>query len=277
MVIVTVAGMAFPTITPHRTASGSLHYAGIVFAELDGFRPLLLDLHVPARQEGIVPPVVIYLHGGGFMSGDRRYLPDTMVQGSLFEALTAAGIACATVDYRLLGEAKLPAPFDDVTSAIDYLQEHGSEFGIDASRLGTWGESAGARLAVVAGLTDPRVAAVVGWYTPTDVWDEVVDKDEEARFDLMLYGAPHSQVPDAVTRSSVFPHITPAAPPFLLVHGDADAQVPAVHSERLHELLVAAGTKSTYRLVPGADHCFGGYGDIAGLIDEAVAFFSAEL
>jgi acetyl esterase/lipase len=268
--------MAFPTIIPRVAPSGSLHYDGIVFAELPGFRPLLLDLHVPAAQAGVVPPTVIYLHGGGFNSGDRRYLPENIVQGSLFDALTAAGIACATVDYRLLGEAKMPAQIDDTIAAIDFLQARGAEYGIDASRLGTWGESAGARLAAIAGLTDPRVSAVVGWYTPTDMWDEAPDGEEDP-FDLILFGAPRSEVPEAAHRSSMFPHITSSAPPFLLVHGEADAQVPAVHSERLHELLVAAGTRSTYRPVPGADHCFIGYGDVAGLIDEAVAFFGAEL
>ncbi len=266
--------MAFPTIVPHVTASGSLHYEGVVYAELEGFRPLLLDLHVPAPRDGVLPPVVIYVHGGGFMSGDRRYLPENMVQGSHFAALNAAGFACATVDYRLLGEAKMPAAIDDMLTAIAFLAEHGKEYGIDGGRIGTWGESAGARLAVLAGLTDPRVAAVVGWYTPTDMWDGGGADDP---WDLITYGAPASEVPDAVRRNSVFPNITPSAPPFLLVHGDADDMVPAVHSERLHELLLEAGTSSTYRAVPGAGHCFTGYGDVAGLIDDVVAFFATEM
>ena len=81
-------------------------YSGLIYAEMPGYRPLLLDLHVPDDADDAVGvPVVFWIHGGGFTSGDRRYLPLTMEPGSVFAALTGAGLACATVDYRLAAEA----------------------------------------------------------------------------------------------------------------------------------------------------------------------------
>jgi acetyl esterase/lipase len=268
--------MAYPRVAAVPTASGGRFYSGVCYAELTGFRPLLLDLHVPPATGDSLPPLVIYIHGGGFLSGDRRYLPDTMAQGSVFEELNAAGLACATIDYRLTGEAKFPAALDDTIAAIDFLVANGSEYGVDASRLGTWGESAGAVLAVIAGLDDRRVSAVVGWYTPTDMrpTDPAFEGDD---FTDGLFGAPMTQVPDLVAKASAVTHVTPEAPPMLLVHGDADELVPVGDSLLLHELLIATGTKSVYRPVPGADHCFLGYDDIPGLVDESVRFLAAEL
>ena len=94
-------------VAPRTTPSGSLHYDGITFSEIAGFRPLLLDLHMPPGVSDA--PVVVWIHGGAFMFGDRRYLPETLAPGSLFDALLAAEIGCATIDYRLTGEAIFPA------------------------------------------------------------------------------------------------------------------------------------------------------------------------
>jgi acetyl esterase/lipase len=268
--------MAFPRVLATVNPSGGLSYSGICFSELRGFRPLLLDLHVPPVSGDMLPPLVVYIHGGGFVSGDRRYLADNMQQGSIFEAMNAAGIACATIDYRLAGEAPFPAPIEDTAAAIDFLRAHDADYGVDASRLGTWGESAGGLLAVVAGLTDPRVAAVVSWYTPSDLRPEDLAGDGD-EWGQMVFGGPLSKATAEIEAASAVTLVGPSAPPILHVHGDADDEVPAVHSERLHELLIAAGTRSTYRSVPGAGHCFRGYADVIGLIDESVAFLDAEL
>jgi dipeptidyl aminopeptidase/acylaminoacyl peptidase len=61
------------------------------------------------------------------------------------------------------------------------------------------------------------------------------------------------------------------------VHGDGDVTLPALHSERFHEALIAAGVESVCQLVPGAGHCFTGYGDVPGLIAGAVTYLKGKL
>jgi acetyl esterase/lipase len=248
-------------------------FSGLTFAEIPGYRPLLLDLHVPdgARQPA---PVVIWIHGGGYSSGDRRYLPPTLEPGSVFAALTGAGMACATVDYRLRREAGWPAQRDDVAAAIGYLRARAGEYGLDMARLGTLGESAGGQLALMTGLTSPGVRAVVAWYPLTDFGLLAGPAPVMARRSL---GRSLQDFPDVLTDASPVTHVTSAAPPALLVHGDQDQALPAVHSERYHEALVAAGVESVCRIVPGADHCFEGYADVAGLIAESVSFLASRL
>jgi acetyl esterase/lipase len=249
-------------------------YSGLTYAEIPGFRPLLLDLHVPDDATGV--PVVVWIHGGGFTSGDRRYLPPTLEPDSVFTALTAAGLACATVDYRLAAEAGWPAPRDDIAAAIGFLRSRAGEYGLDAARLGMWGESAGAHLALMAGLTEPGIATVVAWYPLTDLAllpPGAFDGTAETR----LLGRRAAELPDVITDASPVTHVSAASPPCLLVHGDRDQALPAVHSERLHQALTAAGVESACQIVPGAGHCFTGHDDVPGLIAGAVAYLNGKL
>ncbi len=255
-------------------------YSGLTYAEIPGFRPLLLDLHVPddtAVGAGAAgSPVVVWIHGGGFTSGDRRYLPPTLEPDAVFAALTGAGLACATVDYRLAAEARWPAQRTDIAAAISFLRRRAGEYGLDASRVATWGESAGGHLALMAGLTDPGVAAVAAWYPLTDL--ALLPADAFAgRTGRRLFGRDPVGRSDLMTDASPVTHVTASSPPCLLMHGDQDEELSVIHSERLHEVLTAAGVPSACRIVPGAGHCFTGYGDVPGLIAESVAYLQERL
>lgn len=263
-----------PPATAGTSAFGSTLYEGISYCLLDGYRPLLLDLHVPATHAGTAP-VVVWIHGGGFSTGDRRQLPDTMVPGSVFEALLEAGMAVAAIDYRLCGEATFPAQRDDVNAALDYLRTFAETLGVDPQRIGVWGESAGGVLAALAALTTEHVSAAVLWYTPTDLASPRFERPTGAVSKLL--GGPPSQKPELAAQASPITHVSATAPPFLLLHGTADQAVPAEHSQRLHELLQAAGVRSIYHPVNGAGHELTNCADIEGLIADSVHFLAGEL
>ncbi|QKW18095.1 alpha/beta hydrolase [Kitasatospora sp. NA04385] len=265
--------LSLPPVAAVPAAHGGLVRHGVSYALHTGFRPLLLDLHVPAGPGPF--PVVVWLHGGAFRAGDRRYLPDTLRPDSVFEALVAAGVAVATVDYRLSGEAVFPAQLDDVTAALRYLRAYAGELGLDADRLGVWGESAGATLGALAALTTDAVSAAVCWYPPTDL-AALGHGGPDSPIHQLLGGAP-AELPGPAALASPVRQVTPAAPPFLLVHGVQDEQVPFAQSEALHERLLAAGARSVLRPVEGARHCFAGYPDVPALVADAVAFLAAEL
>nr|WP_255671879.1 alpha/beta hydrolase [Glycomyces amatae] len=248
-------------------------YKDVVYAQLPGFRPLLLDLRVPSGDGPF--PLAVWIHGGAFLFGDRRFLPDTVPPGSVFDALIEAGIAVATIDYRFSGEAVFPAQLDDVKAALAYLRASAEDCNLDTGRIGVWGESAGGHLAALAGLTDGAIAAVVAWYPLTDL--SVLDPhDPETPMAKLIGGAP-AELPALAAQASPVSHVSAAAPPFLLVHGTADDVLPLSQSEVLHELLTAAGANSTFLPVEGADHTFEGHDDIAGLIAASVAFLAKAL
>ncbi|MEU4396804.1 alpha/beta hydrolase [Kribbella sp. NPDC023855] len=246
-------------------------YDGVIYSEIAGFRPLLLDLRVPS---GAGPfPLVVWIHGGAFLFGDRRFLPATVQPGAVFDALINAGIAVATIDYRFSGEAVFPAQLDDVKAALAYLRASAKDYHLDAERVGLWGESAGGHLAALAGLTDSSgISAVVAWYPLTDL--SAVDPHNPETPMAKLIGGPPADLPTLAAQASPVQHVSSSAPPVLLIHGSADEELPISQSKGLHELLLAAGASSTFLPVEGAGHTFSGHDDIANLISVSVAFLA---
>ena len=135
-----------------------------------------LDVFVP-QGEGPFP-VVIYLHGGMWWSGDKALPPRWR------DAYLDAGLACVSINYRLTGEARWPAQLDDAIRAVQFVRSRADEWNLDAGRVGLVGASAGAHVALMAAFqpdradpeaADPvarestQVAAVVDFGGPTDL------------------------------------------------------------------------------------------------------------
>jgi acetyl esterase/lipase len=268
---------------------------GVTYARPLGYRPLLMDVHLPAVASPEPIPCVVWIHGGAWWEGDRRYPPGNWPKDDWwFRLLTDAGMAVATIDYRLSGEALYPAQLADVQAAIRYLRHHASSFGVDPGRIGVAGESAGGHLAAMAALTghapipatdrsvvgpSSEVQAAVPFYPVADLlqflegggepWDGPTPEE-------LLLGRPLAESQEEAAAASPVRHARAAAPPMLLLHGDADALVPPTHSERLASALQHAGAPVRLELVPGGGHCFDGV-DPTPALRTAVAFLAEHL
>jgi acetyl esterase/lipase len=293
--------------TPEEVSTHSLVHRELNYAIAVGFRRLSMDVWLPRTTDGGPVPVVVWIHGGAFQLGDRRELPPTYEPDSVFRLLNEAGIACATVDYRHALEAPFPAQLHDIKAAVRYLRHHADVLGIDAKRIGAWGESAGGHLAALLGLTGNRedlegglgaqgqpssVSAVVDFYGVSSLTHmprlddfgafmtgpllAAVPEGVSLEPGPMLVG--NSDDPALLDAASPLAYVTEAAPPFLLIHGDSDGLVPLSQSELLADALAQAGARQELVTVEGGDHAFFFAEDqVAGLLDTAVAFFKKEL
>lgn len=150
----------------------------------NGIRPALpntgppgtMDMHLDVYQ---VPsdkptPVVIQIHGGGWIRGDRPSGSGSF--GSFF----AAGMSVVAVQYRNAIDAPAPAAVQDVLCAMSWVKKNAARYNFDPKRVITWGGSAGGHLALMAGYapasmyppgcTDqPKVVAVIDMYGASDV------------------------------------------------------------------------------------------------------------
>jgi acetyl esterase/lipase len=230
---------------------------------------LCLDLYVP---EGPGPaPVAVYLHGGGWLRGAR-----TDRAAERLVPVAADGVAVAAVQYRLSGQATFPAQLDDVRAAVRWLRAEGAAHGVDATRVGAWGASAGGHLAALVGLCpdagdaelgDSSVQAVVTWFPVTDLPARDTDVPEGPlppfvsgpplvpSFEARLLGlSATADDPERARAASPLTHVRAGAPPFLVAHGDADGLVPSTHSRRLVAALRAAGVDTSFLLLGGANH-----------------------
>lgn len=103
----------------------------------------LLDVLAPVGlPEQSRLPALVFLHGGGFTHGNRRW------NHFMAPAIHACGAMLISVEYRLLAEGSSgPVQLDDVTRAMAWVRAHADALGVDADRLFVGGHSAGAALA----------------------------------------------------------------------------------------------------------------------------------
>ncbi|MFJ3828824.1 alpha/beta hydrolase fold domain-containing protein [Streptomyces sp. NPDC090046] len=302
-----IADMTWPPppyrspVPPVTGTDGVRRFDGITYATTPGYRPRLLDVQVPAGEGPF--PAIVWIHGGGWLDGDRRYPPPTVPADLLHGSVLSAGIALVSIDYRHSLEAPFPAQLHDVKAAIRYVRTFADALGIDPDRIGVWGESAGGHLAALAGVVGPgspqgaalegtqgvgsgdtAVRAVVDWYGVSDLvalaghpMPAMPGAEFPDPYEALL-GAGVDERPDLARAASPVTYAPGSnPPPFLLVHGTRDGLVPYSQSEVLAEALISAGGEVTLQPVEGADHIFLGSPDIPAIVEGSVAFLARHL
>lgn len=232
---------------------------GVVYGQ-GADEPLLLDVQRPLTP-GAPRPAVVLIHGGGMWTGSRTHMEPAAQQ------LTQAGFVTFSIDYRLVdasAHSRWPAQLDDVQLAVRWVQAHAGAYGVDATRIGAFGWSAGGQLAALLGMRETRdataplathssrVACVVALapdvdlmaYTQPPALHEVV---------ALLGGTP-LEVPERYRDASPLTWIDRLTPPFLVIHGDQDNVVPLEQSRRLVAALRAAEVDVQYLELAGAGH-----------------------
>jgi acetyl esterase/lipase len=245
---------------------------------------LLLDLYLPAETAGA--PVVLYLHGGGWILGTRDETPERL------RALAEAGAVVASIDYTLAQDAPYPAQLDDIVAAGDWLARWARERGIDASRQTLAGASAGAQLALLTAIelceTPParqpdgwQVGAAVGYFGNYDMTSGRPTIDPSlagtsppplsmdpailAPFggvfppspvrQALLAGVPVDDLDDAcLQRLSPSHRLHGGAPPMLLLHGGKDSVAPVEQSRRMLARCREVGVAAELAVLDGAQH-----------------------
>ena len=287
---------AFPFSVPRAGRLGELLYDNIVYSAEPGYRPLFLDLRLPTPR-GDRHPLIIWIHGGGWIYGSRRRLPPHLFESSLFEQFLDAGYAVAAVDYRLAREAGLAGMLLDIKASIRWLRGHASDFNLDPERVVVWGESAGGHLAAMVAMCDKlgdaqrtgehfdqpeQPNAVVDWYGPADLTamsllDLTADSEESGSTvenpAVVLHDC--GSWTDAELSSTTY--VRHDVPPIFVAHGADDQTVPATHSRELVGLLRHAGAAVGYLEVPGADHVWRGAPSVPAIVAESLDFITKAL
>jgi acetyl esterase/lipase len=206
--------------------------------------------------------VVLWVHGGGWANGSKDRCPAA--------GLAADGYAVASVEYRLTGVARWPAQMDDLRDAVRWVRTHAKEYGLDGNQIGAWGGSAGGHLAALLGTLDPpkgetvpsRARAVCDFYGPSDLLtmpanvpgSGKTDADLTATNGAKLLGGAVKDRPELARPASPLSQVTKDDPPFLILHGDKDPQVPLLQSERLAAKLREAGVSVALHVLKDAGH-----------------------
>jgi acetyl esterase/lipase len=244
-----------------------------------------LDIYWPAEGNGPFP-VILAIHGGAFMGGDKRDIQLTpMLEG------LPRGYAVVSINYRMSGEATFPALVHDVKAALRWVRANSSRMLFDPARLAVWGGSAGGYLSLMAGVTAGNAAlddltlgnpeqpstvqAVVDWFGPTDflAMDEQLAASGMAPDpdfahsganspESLLLGRRITEIPDLVRAANPETYVTAAAPPFFIQHGTRDAIVP--YQQSIHFAAAAHNILGPHKvqleLLAGAGHADPAFG-----------------
>ena len=232
-----------------------------------------LDLFIPnKRMEGESLPLVVWIHGGGWRSGDKKsgHAPNRI------PALVSTGrYLGATIGYRLSDEAQWPAQIHDCKAAIRWLRARSEKFGIHPDKIAVWGTSAGGHLASMLGTSgglselegelgkhtrkSSRVQAVINGYGPSallqmDDHPSKIIHNAPYSPESKLIGTPIQKAKAKALEASPITHVSSDDPPFLHFHGTHDQLVPFHQSEILHQALLAKEVSSSLITIQGGGH-----------------------
>jgi acetyl esterase/lipase len=238
-----------------------------------GQRDLKLDLYQQADRAESPLPVVVFIHGGGWHGGEKESYREMAAQ------VASHGYVCASIDYRLAGEAPFPAALEDCKCAVRWVRAHASELQIDPSAIAVLGHSAGGHLAAMVALSPGKFEGDGGWPQASSAAQCALCYS--APYDLAALerslGTPLTQFLGSVAAAEASPltYVQAGAVPFLVCHGDADDLVPVEQSDVFVSALQERDIPVDYLRLPGGGHDLSPFNEV--ILADAVRFLEAHL
>lgn len=278
--VCSVSGLAYYLISNDAPIVSGQVIRNIIYK--DG---LELDIYLPTQNVYDRIPVVVYIHGGAWISGIKEGLNFNRFNGAANQ-LRESGYAIVSINYTLAqpNQSPFPSCITDAAAALMWIHEHALDYNFDLSNVGLFGESAGAHIAMMLAysptytkeFTPMQLRYVVEVYGPTQLKDiyetPVIDSLYEKLAQLPNRAREHLDLPKLIfgfdpkqdsTRAwemmemySPYNFLTSSAPPTLMIHGDKDRVVPVDQSIRMQAKLDSLKVKNEIHLVEGADHAF---------------------
>lgn len=254
----------------------------LTYATLRGFRPLTLDLYLPPAgfAKAGPRPVIVVVHGGGWIYGNPRRTAAFEDWPRTLALIAQQGYVVAAVSYRFASEAPFPAALQDVKSAIRWLRANATSYNIDPGRFVSWGDSSGGQLSAMISVScgvaalEPQTGEAYGadlapppgdisdcvqggvaWYGAYDFMQPIGGPfpiEQHPYFDC--HGTPCA--PDKLKPPSAVYYVDPRDPPMLLLHGTGDKSAPPAQSREFLARLQAAGVPAKLVMIPDVDHAW---------------------
>lgn len=261
-------------------------YNSVTFKTVDS-ESVVMDIFLPDTAIGGEPvPVVIYTHGGGWVTGSQDNI-GYGYKSRVADALLEAGVAVVSVDYRLAVDGTvIQEGIIDAKDAARFINKYADWYNINPQEMALFGDSAGAHIAMAAGLTDNNAEAyfganelrsyndfeikgIVAWYGPVAFTNDYLGfwgGRSLNGFSERLFG----DETDSNVRAQMGELVSPiyfynTEDPYLhIVHGDMDTTINHGHLEGMSDYARANGiSKFSSQTVVGAGHNFTQAGDDA--------------
>lgn len=273
--------------------------ANLVYGMHSGLA-LLMDVHHPAHSNGLG---VVYINGSGWhapLGYNAEPLKDTPLGLPYITALFQGGYTVFAINHRAAPRFRYPCALEDAQRAVRFVRHHAQRFGIAPGWIGACGGSSGGHLASLLGTLDgtgdpldpdpvnresARVQCVVARAPPVDLagfLDGASSGIVTGFLGMLARGeanGAYSTEHHTYREASPLHHVDASAPPFLLIHGNADDIVPYRQSKMMQAALEAVGVPAELLCIEGAGHGpdFPGAAEPPDYLGAMVRWFDAHL
>lgn len=235
------------------TPDGVVRYDDIVYGEDPRWQSL--DVYRPRDEEGKLP-VIISVHGGGWVYGDKELYQYYCMD------LALRGFAVVNFSYRLAPETKFPAQLEDTCKAFSWASENAEKYGFDMDKLFAVGDSAGAHLLALycIACTDESYAANYDFDIPTQLLPKAVALNC-GMYDMNIKGAqgnlvkdlmPHKGTEEEIRLITPHYHLNSSFPPAFIMTAVEDFL--KEDSIKMHSMLDDLGVRNEFHLYDNEDH-----------------------
>jgi acetyl esterase/lipase len=251
--------------------------SNVVYGMYSGLA-LLMDVHYPATPNG---HGIVFVPGSGWHASLRysaRPLKDSARNpaghGAFLQPMLDAGYTVFVINHRAAPRFRYPAQAEDAQRAVRFIRHDAKRFGISPDRIGGFGYSSGAHVIAMVGVlnnagddADPdpvnresaRLQAVVAGATASDLLSPLSITSAPAVPSLIGMVVPPwegktSEEYRAYQQASPVSHLTPDDAPLLLIHGDADEEVPFKQAELMMDAAGKVGAAVRLVRIPGGTH-----------------------
>ena len=265
-----------PAVAAATEAAPYLQHENVVYAETDGVA-LVMDVFKPVGDKNGLGIVDI---ASGAWYSDRGKIEDHR-RAQVYDIFCKRGYTVFAVRPGSITKFTAREMVDNVKQAIRWIKNRQADYGVDPDRLGLTGASAGGHLTCLTAVTaedgdpdakdplaqhDTRVVAAVAFFPPTDFFafgsransDDPLAAVASRLGRLLFVGGAEGKSPEEIREEAekISPArlVTSEAPPFLLIHGDADEVVPLEQSKIMLEALESAGVEAELIVKPGGGH-----------------------
>lgn len=296
------------TILPEKTVASE----NISYKNNDKGSPVFLDIYLPKITPKEKLPVLIYVHGGGWVGGDKIIRADSYIENMVLK-LIEKQYAVISIDYTLVNkDVHFPAPLQDTKDAIRWVRKNAEKYNFDPDNIGLFGTSAGAHLSLLSAYTqdkdfigDPGLSAysakvnyVVNNFGPSDLnrllhtragkvpvffigllSKKIVDLRQNLVLGISGYDIKKNKrkVVDLFETLSPVTYVNHGIPT-LIVQGNKDKVVPLKQSKKLHRKLKRQNIQNTLTVVEDGVHGFRTTDKayLNQIVDEMVAFIVSQ-
>jgi acetyl esterase/lipase len=269
-VLLLISGRVLGQVPEHIRSifpEGTIFQQNIPYAN-DTLKKHLLDVYLPENVSGNLP-LIIWIHGGAWLANDKyadmSYMTETL------RSFLQKGYAVASIDYRYSSTAVFPAQIQDCIQAVQFLHDNSTKFKLDNKKFILTGFSSGGHLASLLALSANnnvskfypagrkpsfRIKAVLDYYGPSELllfYGQAIPGKDDSPIGKLLGDSPLLR-PDLSKLASPVTYVDHDDPPFFIVHGERDQDVPPTQSYLLASYLDLAKVKNDLHVVKDAPH-----------------------